>query len=35
MTGGTGVHVVFDCAGIKGTLDQAANMVRPSVDRSS
>ena len=29
MTGGAGVHVVFDCAGIKGTLDQAANMVRP------
>ena len=29
MTGGVGVHVVFDCAGVKGTLDQAANMVRP------
>lgn len=28
MTGGAGVHVVFDCAGIKGTLNQAANMVQ-------
>lgn len=29
MTGGEGVGIVFDCAGIKGTLDQAASMVRP------
>ena len=29
MTGGAGVGVAFDCAGIKGTLDQAASMVRP------
>jgi (R,R)-butanediol dehydrogenase/meso-butanediol dehydrogenase/diacetyl reductase len=29
MTNGMGVHVAFDCAGIKGTLDQSASMVRP------
>lgn len=29
MTCGAGVHVAFDCAGIGGTLDQAANMARP------
>jgi threonine dehydrogenase-like Zn-dependent dehydrogenase len=28
MTEGLGAHVVFDCAGVKGTLDQAANMAR-------
>ena len=28
MTGGLGPDVVFDCAGIKGTLDQAFNIVR-------
>lgn len=29
MSGGNGVHVAFDCAGIKRSLDQSANMVRP------
>jgi (R,R)-butanediol dehydrogenase/meso-butanediol dehydrogenase/diacetyl reductase len=29
MTDGLGVHVAFDCAGIKNTLDQSASMVRP------
>jgi (R,R)-butanediol dehydrogenase / meso-butanediol dehydrogenase / diacetyl reductase len=28
LTGGIGPDVVFDCAGIKGTLDQAFNIVR-------
>ena len=29
MTGSMGVCVAFDCAGVKGTLDQSASMVRP------
>ena len=29
VTAGIGVHVAFDCAGIKGTLNQSASMVRP------
>ena len=28
MTDGLGAHIVFDCAGLKNTLDQAASMAR-------